>query len=38
VNDQVPHPYKTTTKIISKYFLIFIYLNSKQEDKRFCTE
>jgi hypothetical protein len=30
-------PYKTG-KIIVLYILIFIFLNSKVEDKRFCTE
>ena len=38
VSDQVPHPYKTTGKIIFQYILIFKFLDSKLEDKRFCTE
>ena len=38
VNDQVSHPYKTTEKYIVLYILIFKFLDSKLEDKRFCTE
>ena len=38
VNDQVSHPYKTTEKIIVLYILIFIFLGSKLETKRFCTK
>jgi hypothetical protein len=36
--DQVAHPYKTIGGIIVLYILIFIFLESKLEDKRFCTE
>ena len=38
VSDQVSHPYTTTSKIIVLYILIFKFLHSKLEDKRFCTE
>jgi len=37
VSDQVSHPH-TTSKIIILYILLFIFLDSKMEYKRFCTE
>jgi hypothetical protein len=38
VRDQVSHPNKTTCKITLLYTLIFVFLDSNLDDKRFCTE
>jgi uncharacterized membrane protein len=38
VSDQVSHPHKTTGTVMVLYILNFIFLDSKLEDKRFCTE
>jgi hypothetical protein len=38
VNDQVSHSYKTTGNVVVLYTVIFIFLDSRLEDKRVCTE
>ena len=38
VSDYNSHPYKTTRKYVVLYVLIFKFLDSKLEDKIFCTE
>jgi hypothetical protein len=35
---QLSHPYRTTDKIIVPYILIFMFSDSRREDKRFWTE
>jgi hypothetical protein len=37
IRDQVSHPYKTTGKIILLCILIFVFQDSRWEDKRFWT-
>ena len=38
VSDQVSHPYRTTGRILILCILIFKFLDSNLDDKRFCTE
>jgi hypothetical protein len=38
VTDQVPHPYKTTGRIMVLYILTFTFRDSRSEDKRLWTE
>jgi hypothetical protein len=36
--DKASHPYKTIRKTIVLYTLIFIFLDNKLQNKKFCTE
>ena len=38
ISDQVSHPYNTTSRIIVLCISVFKFLDSKLEDKKFCTE
>jgi len=38
VSDQISHPWETTRKIVVLYISFLIFLDSKLEYKRFCTE
>jgi hypothetical protein len=38
MSNQASHPYRRTGKIMVLYILIVVFLGSKVEDKRFCTE
>jgi hypothetical protein len=38
VRDQVSHPYRTTGKIIVLYVLIFMFFDSRKEDRWFWTK
>jgi hypothetical protein len=38
VREQVSHPYRTTDKIIVLHILIFMFFDSRREDKSFWTK
>jgi hypothetical protein len=38
IRDQDSHPYKTKSKIIILYVLIYTYLDSRRGDRKFWTE
>jgi hypothetical protein len=38
IRDEVTHLYRTTSKLIVLYILIFMFLDSRLEDTRFCPE
>jgi hypothetical protein len=38
VRDQVSHPYRTTALIMVLFIQIFMFSDSRREDRRFCTE
>jgi hypothetical protein len=38
IRDLVSHPYRTTGKIVVSYIRIFMFLDSRREDKWFWTE
>jgi hypothetical protein len=38
IGDKISDPYRTTGKIIVLYILVFKFLDSRREDRRFWTE